>query len=322
MLNSLRSVSIIAVMSLWSRPSLAQSAEDWTDEIDGYDCEGPCSGPRTLGGHTYIPSTLVEYPFILTRVASTTSVGVAELELGPQSLAERLGIDATDDFIYADQSVLASVALAPWISLAIRGQGTAVIPTSRTGGVLLGGNGMYGGNAIAAIRLFRSDRFQATVIGDVGEMYPNSLVPARLPRSPFQDGTVTTIRPSFAIAYSFTPSVGLQASGSYSWRWIDITEDDLVRTIAGAAALTFEMRSVPLTFLVAGQYSYEFDQGELMPVERAMFGADGSRVWGEGAVVYRGRRELDLGAAVDWKLDDIGDDLRWFGQLRLAYYFL
>ncbi len=318
-------ITAVTLVSLACELAHAQGdlpPEDWGYDADAYECDGPCTGPRTLGGHTFVPSTLVEWPFIVSRVASTTSVGFAEIDIGPQRLAMRLGIDGTDDFIFADQSVLGSVAIAPWLSLALRARGSLVVPTGTNGAVLIGEHGLYGGDATASVRVIRSGRFQASLLVNGAQLRPNSVVPARLPRSPFQEGDLTTVRPAVAIAYAFTPRFGLQASASYAWQWFDVIEEDTFRTFAGSAALTFDVRAVPLTLLLAGQYSRESGESTTMDAMDAVFGLGESNVWGEAGLVYRGIPALDLGAALDWKLDDADNNSRWFAQLRLAYYFL
>lgn len=320
---SLIGITAVALTSLACELAHAQEAgapADWGYDADAYDCAGPCTGPRTLGGHTFVQSRLVDWPFIVSRVASTTSVGVAEIDLGPQRLAMRLGIDATDDFVFAGQSVLGSVAIAPWLSLAIRGQGSLVVPTGTSGAVLIGQHGMYGGDATIALRLIRSERFQATALVNGALLRPLSVVPARLPRAVFQKGDLTIVRPAVAIAYAFTPRFGLQASASYAWQWFDVVVEDTFRTFAGGAALTYDVRAV--TLLLAGQYSHDSGESTMMDAMNAVFGTGESNVWGEAGIVYRGIPALDLGAALEWKLDDADDNSRWFGQIQLAYYFL
>jgi hypothetical protein len=291
------------------------------DVIDEEECQGPCTGPRTLGGHTYVPSTLVDFPFIVSRVASTTSAGATQLEIASAPVISRLGIEGTSELVYIDQILLGSYAIRPWISVGVRAQGSLVVPSSTVGAVLVGEHGMYGGTATGALRLVRTDRLQATAIVDATRFWPNSLVPARIPGSPFLDGNITSLRPAIALAYTATPRIGLQASASYALQWFDIIESDLFQTITAGAALTIDVRAIPLAIVLAGQYAHEFGETATMDATDAVFGLGESRVWGEAGLVYRQRPELDLGVAVDWMLNS-GDESRRFAQLRFAYYFL
>src|SRR5262245_40129151 len=218
--SALIGIATAALVSLASLRSDAQGR--WDDDTEN-ECEGPCAGPRTLGGHTFVPSTLVEWPFIVSRVASTTSVGFAEVDIGSQRLAMRLGLRGTDEFVSADQSILGSVAIAPWLSLALRAQGMLIIPTARAGAVFVGEHGSYGGSAVVALRLIRSGRFQATALVDGGRLRPTSVIPARLPGSPLEKGDLTIVRPALALAYAFTPGLGFQASASYAWQELEVT---------------------------------------------------------------------------------------------------
>jgi hypothetical protein len=169
------------------------------------------------------------------------------------------------------------------------------------------------------VRLYRADTFQVTALVEGGRMWPSSVVPARLPRSPLQEGDLTTIRPALAIAGALSPRLGLQASVSYAWQELDVIQENTYTTLTGSAALTFDVR--PFTLLVAGQYAHEFDEADTTDVVDTIFGAGESSFWGEAGIVYRGVHALDLGAHLDVKLDDIGDESRWLGQVRLAYYF-
>jgi len=318
-------VTLGVVLSLW--PGLARAERDDAPRKNerkdhDADCGGPCTGPRTLGGHTFVPSTLVEWPFIVSRVASTTSVGLAEIDVGPQRLALQLGVAGKQDFVFGAQSLLGSVAITPWISLALRAQGSFVAPTGTRGAAFIGGHGLYGGDATVAVRLLRTGRLQASLLVDAGRSRAISVVPARLPRSPLQEGDLTIVRPALAIACAFTPRLGLQASASFAWQWLDVIEEDSFQTLTGSAALTFDVRVVPLMLLVAGQYSHDEGESTVVDAIDVVYGTGESAVWGEAAIVYRGIRALDLGAALHWKLDDADEASRWFGQVWLAYYFL
>jgi hypothetical protein len=306
----------LAALLLTSSPARAQSCDDY-DECDGRRVDA-----RTLAGHTYVPSTLVDWPFIVSRVASTTSLGRARLELGLSTLAARLDVQGTDHFVYADQSLIGAVAITPWLSLTIRAQGSIVVPTRRIGALLLGQHGMYGGDVIAAVRLLRTDRLQVTALLDGGQLWPCSVVPARLPSSPLAEGDVTTIRPAVALAYTLSRRLGLQASASYAWRQFDIVGEQTFNTIAASAAMTIDAQPVPLTFLLAGQYAHELEDASSTDATSTIFDLGNSSVWAEAGVVYRDRPELDLGVVADWKLSDLDRESRWFAQVRLGYYFI
>lgn len=319
---ALAATALVAVLAVAPRLVRAQSAYDEGGYDDECECDerGGDSG-RTLGGHTYVPSSFVDWAFIVSQASSTTAAGVADFEIGSQRIAQILRRVGSEEFVYADQSLLGSVALTPWLSVAVEANGNAIIPRSRFGALFVGAHAAYGGTATAAVRLIRASRFQASVLGEYGRSWTNDIIPSLVPSSPHVRGDITSVRPALALAYTLTRRVGLQASGSFAWRWFDIAEKDRIETLTGDAALTLAMDPVPFTLLFAYQISHEYDRDISTATSLAVFGTGGTRSWGELGIVYRGRRELDIGASVQFKLDDIDDDLRWFGQLRLAYYF-
>ncbi|MCW5802119.1 MAG: hypothetical protein KIT31_07010 [Deltaproteobacteria bacterium] len=307
-----------AAITLWPRRAGADEPAD-TDA-----CDGVCTdedGPRTLGGHTYVPSLVVDWAFIVSQAASTSAAGIADFEVGQQRIARFLGVEGKREFVSADQTILGTVADCPWLALSVRAEGSAIIPRDRFGAVFVGGHVAYGGDLMAAVRLIRRDRFQATVIGDVGHLWTNELVPSRLPRSPHVSGDITTVRPALALAYTITPRVGVQGSASFAWRWFDISAKDRVETLAGSAAVTVSLHPVPFTVLVAGQLSQDYGREIATPLSNAVLGTGDTRFWGEVGLVYRGRKHLDLGAGFNWKVADPDRDARWFGEFRIAYYF-
>jgi hypothetical protein len=281
----------------------------------------PTGDARSLGGHTFVQSPLVDWPFITSQIASTTSVGVVELEMSAQTIAARFGITGTRDFLSAEQTVVGSVAVTPWLSLGLTAQGSLVVPEDGVGAVLVGENGTYGGHATVAVRLFRSERFQAAALVSGGRLRPVSLVPSRLPRAAaFQEGDITSVRPALAVAYAFSRRVGIQASAGYAFRRLDLVDEDTFGALTLAAALEVDVRA--FTLVAGAQRASEHGESVDDGAMDVILGAGDTRWWVEGGVVYAGRPELELGVMVTAKVTDTDEDSRWFAQLRIAYHFL
>src|SRR5690242_5522905 len=108
---------LVTVASLWPRNVRAQS-----DYGPAYECKDCIqSGPRTLAGHTYVPSSLLDWAFIVSQFSSTTTSGRAEFNVGPR-MTPVGDIEGGDNFVYAQQNFFAGLAIRDWFSVSVLAQ--------------------------------------------------------------------------------------------------------------------------------------------------------------------------------------------------------
>lgn len=301
-------VGIAAAVALTSHPALAD------DEPEPYVA-------RRLGGHRFVPSTVVDWGFIDSSFTSTTFAGLSEFGFTPgDRIARIIGTQETKVAVVS-QSFAGSAALTRWLGATLRVSALGVVPYDAVAGVVVGAHEVYRAEASILLGLLRLDRVQLTARGALGWGETRSTIPARLPERPFVEGDVGTIRPSLVADVALAPWLGLQASGSYAWRQFDILQEDDVQTLQGAVALTLSLPRIPATILAGFEISHDFNRDIASATSLALFGSSATRERAELGIYYQGRRELDLGASFAYEGDSDADEKRASIVVHMGYYF-
>ena len=101
---------------------------------------------------------IVDWPFITSRVTSTSTFGVFEFDVYPQAFAARSARSIEGRFVTAEQTFGGEAALQPW--LAVSGRLTAGTVMGRTppAVIAVGAQVVYGGELGLAFRLAGNGR--------------------------------------------------------------------------------------------------------------------------------------------------------------------
>jgi hypothetical protein len=282
---------------------------------------GEDTAPRTLGRLQFVPSSLVAWGFIDNAFTFTSSAAWITYGVGPLDLTPHIAIGSRHvELVGVAQTVSGSAALAPWLGVTARLSAASDIPRNVTATALVGVHVNFGVEGDAFLRLVRAGPLQITARGDFGYDQNRDILPTFL-RDRVQIGHVTTIRPTLVAAVAITPLLGLQASGSYSWQWFDFRTSGRAETIQAAAAVTISLHPFPVTLLGGAGAGHETGDSLDIFGAQALYGSGGT--WGraEGGVYYTGRRHLDLGVDATYQFSDTDGDRRWWGDLRIGYYF-
>jgi len=117
---------------------------------------------RTLAGHRFITSERGTSPFLTTHFSAITGVGFANINAPVDALGQRTSKNRKYPLGYLSEGFDIQVALKPW--LAVRGNiaGSVLAPASGPAALLIGAQVGYDYKLGASLRLFSSDRFQAS----------------------------------------------------------------------------------------------------------------------------------------------------------------
>lgn len=278
--------------------------------------------PRILGNHRFVPSTEVEWGFLDSWVSTTTLVGFTEIEGIParSSLAAVLE-DAEAKEVVVGQSFGASWAFLPWLAATARVTGYGLIPRNTASSIALGATELFRSEVGGTVRLIRRDQWQLSARATFAWGETRSLVPSRLPSSPYVKGDIGSIEPMLIGAYAPAPWVGIQATATYAWRHLEVNETDDVHTLRGAAAASFTVHPIPVTALVGFSVAHDFQRDLSSPTATVMFGSSGTRMRGEVELFYQGRRDFDLGVGFAFAGDDDSIEERGTIFIQMGYYF-
>lgn len=301
-------VGIAAAVALASQPALAE--EDVEPDV-----------ARRLGGHRFVPSTLVDWGFIDSWFTSTTLGGLSEFDFTPRDRIARIIGTRETKVILISQSFAGSAALTRWLGATLRVSALGIVPYDAVAGVAVGAHGAYRAEAAILLRLLRLEHVQLTARGALGWGETRSIIPARLPERPFVTGDEGTIRPSLIADIALASWLGVQASGSYEWRQVEILQEDDIQTVQGAVALTVSLPRIPVTLLGGFEITHDFNRDLASAISVAVFGSSATRQRAELGFYYQGRGELDLGAGVAYEGDSDGDEKRGYAFVHMGYYF-
>ena len=300
-------VAIVVITLLWARSARANDFD-------------PDDAPRTIAHFQFVPSALVANGFIEDTLSTTSSAGLVHFDVTPDTTGVARAIIVPDVRVAAlGQTVQGGVKLAPWFGVTAGLSGMGIIPRNGFSALTVGGYEDLGANVGVAVRLLRTDFFQLTARADGSWDYTRSILPTLLPSSPLVTGNVKSVRPSLVAIAALSPNFGIQASGTYGWRWFDQEINQEVQTISGAIALSISANpQVPLTVQVGGGVDHRFSGVNDTIPTLTILGSSATPWSGEAGVFYTGRRDLDLGITVTYQFNS---DHRAVSFARFGYYF-
>jgi hypothetical protein len=291
--------------------------------------------PRVLAGHRFLPFRTVAYPFVVSRVGTDLTVGVADLELVVEDVP-RPGDRFTEDGMLAflDESLAAQAALGELVAVRVGFAAGVTGGADEFGAIDVGANVGLGLHAGLTFRLHRGDRVYVALAVDgqivrgLGIAPKRLLLAARIEGDQLvigdfdltYDARVLRLDPALATAFTLAPAVGLQVSGGYTLRHVDAARrfpDQTEHSLNAGVGLSFFFG--PAAILVGGRVvgdlGSDFDESVVSAIEPL----DPTRGEAELGLFFTGRPELDLGIVGIGTLSD--RDRRLQGTARLAYYF-
>ncbi len=307
-----------AVIAVWTRSARADDnvVDHEVDVGDGCDVDPRplVDTGRTLGGHRYIPFSLLDWGFVVSAFGATSGIGVIQLD--PKFLGRSFR-QPRFDLIGLEETFSGSVALTPWLGIHLHALGAGVMAKALRADVAVAAQALYGGEGGVLVRLIRTANVQVTASVDFGGERSKAITPVLLPGSPRENRNIWSIRPALAAAITLSPAVGLQASGSFDY--VNPDGLDAVHRWTAGLGMSVMMTPVPVTVMLGGNYVHEDTSDSAATRLVLVNSSDANRGNGEVGVFYNGRTDLDLGGGVVMSIAD--DDRRYFGYLRLDYYF-
>ncbi len=290
---------------------------------------------RTLHGHRFLAFRTVVFPFVVGRIVSDATVGLADVELVVEDIP-RPGDLFSDDgkLAFLDETFNAQASLGGVLALRAGISAGVTGGADRIGGIDVGANAGLGLDAGVTVQLFRGDRAVISLAVD-GHVVRALGVSPKLVLSAVEivDGQITVsdvdvtydarvlrLDPALAMAFALARSVGLQLEGGYTVRHVESSTgfpDGTEHSVAGGAGLSFFFG--PAAILVGGRIVHDFDDDFEDTILSAIEPLDPTRGEGELGLYYTGRPNLDVGAIALGTLAD--ENRRIQGTLRLAYYF-
>jgi hypothetical protein len=227
------------------------------------------TGPirRTLGVHTFLPSSLLGDPFTGTYVRNITGGGsalglqVPKLDLSEQVLGYQ---DADISFLTVGMEY--QQAVATWLAFRIGFTGGARLGTSTVALLAEGVTATAGATLGATVKLVRTDRFILSAIADVlpGMAYQISLIDfAKDVIANGLDSTSSLLSKSSPYRYHFggigaytvAPWLGLQATGTVGPVRSSSGEEDTELRLGVGASMDFDSTGPPIGVLLGYLYT-------------------------------------------------------------------
>lgn len=292
------------------------------------------STARSVGGHAYSQLETVEWPFVATRVVSSTGVGVARFELA--GLEPFPDARFEGEFATLDQSVFVAIAITDWLGVEIAPRAGVVGGVDSRAALLVGANGYAGGRLSGVLRLFESDAVLLSARVDVAAFGAAGIAPARTVVAAFEGGqTVRSLRPDFdgsrgslggslAAVVTATDWLGFMGSFRGEARRVEIRDiEDDEGWIGGALGVSFNFGTlgVPFQLLVGSRVSWNFADDVSDVALSAIEGVEDVVFEPElGFFFYDPERpELELGLTTSFTYTDVSKRGRM--GVNLGYWF-
>src|SRR5262245_13904348 len=123
---------------------------------------------RTLGVHTFVPSTLLGDPFAGSYVRNVTGAGTAVgLQVPKLDIDERVIGYQDADLTFLTLGMEYQQSVNQWLALRVGFSGGARLGTSLTALISEGVTAQFGGTLGATAKLYRTDRFIVSATADV-----------------------------------------------------------------------------------------------------------------------------------------------------------
>ena len=255
----------------------------------------------------------------MNEFSMTSTGGYVRTDVDPPNLGTILS-RAEVRMISLAHSIAGAIAITPWLGIEARLTGTALVPKTLASAVVVGAYENLGADGTLVVELYRQPDLIVTARGGFSWSADRTIQPSLLPASILSTGTITSIRPSVAMAFAPARGIGVQASLAYNAEWFDELTDNVVQSITGAAAVTIQGFELPITTLGGVQVSHEWGRDFDVPALDVLLGNNNTQERVEVGVFYTGRRNLDLGAELTFQFSG-SDDRRLLGDIRFGYYF-
>jgi hypothetical protein len=223
---------------------------------------------RTLGKHTFLPSTLLGDPFAGTYVRNLTGGGSAVgLQVPKLNLDEQIVEyqDATINFLQIGMEYQQSVT--KWLALRAGFTGGARLGTSATALLAEGVTAQFGATFGATARLIRTDRlivsatadvlpqvaYQISILDYVKDVVDNGFENAST--SLVDESSPYRYRFGATTAYSVAPWLGLQATGTVGPAKNQADSTDTEVRFGAGASIDFDPIGPPIGVLVGYLYN-------------------------------------------------------------------
>lgn len=272
---------------------------------------------RELGGHVFLPSAIVQDPFVTTFFRTTTGAGAAlGLDIPIYNLNDSLLGTVSGDVAFADLGFQYQQALGTWLALRGSVSATARLSTSVQSLFAEGITAVWGGSLGATARILKKERWTLSATADYTASNLTKVTPLEFAQNlaqfvkdiiesggelpdTFPDSELLTeasapeLRGGFRAAYAPAPWLGFTALVETGWTDPFGTERDRGVFAAGATAgVDFgAMGKLPIGVL-----------GSISGRSRGGRGSDvssGATLWGLG-LFYTGRREFSVGVEMTW----------------------
>lgn len=287
---------------------------------------------RTLKGYRFMPSPMVEAPFVTTHFRNYTGLSFAMDVTFPLLIIEDVIPDTlfalNGNFVFVVADFEYQYAVHPRVALFVEGQGASRVGT--TGQALLsqGVTVITGGRGGALVELWRNQQvmisgalaggytrtFLIDFVGFAEDILAGDIYNASIIRN-VEGGTFDA---GLIGAWAINEWAGVTAIGQYGYfggQYQDVSDETRWR-VAANGGVDFGQRGGPPVGLQLG-----FDVNRL----HRQFSGDGAAFTLGGGVYYTGRDDFNLGLDVRWMnipLEDWDFDLDplSFG-IALHYYF-
>jgi len=322
-------LSIACALVGWGL-SASESEAQAGDEVRARTTEA-----RSVGPHSYSQFGVIEWPFVATRAASRTGLGVDQFTL--RGLDPDRDFEVEGEFAEITQSFLFDIRLLDWLGLEIEARGGALAGIDSVGALFVGGNGFAGLAVSGVARLVETDVLLLSARLGLSGFAAVGLAPARVVTAFLGDGTrpVARIRPDFdgnieGIGGSLTAALtanewlGFMGSLLVNGRRIEIDDNDETEgNIAGAVGVSFNFGplGVPFQLLVGTRVNYNFGDDFLDVSLAVLESVDDVRVEPELGFFYADpdRPELELGLSTGFAFTGISERARL--RVNLAYWW-
>jgi hypothetical protein len=297
-------------------------------------CDGEAAKDRDLNGHRFSRFGIVSWPFVSALVGSRTGYDIARFDVSREVLGRN--ITATGHFVSVRQAFEAEVKLAPVFALELEANGTGIFGTNGSGALVVGATGAMGGSVGGVLRLAGTEDLSLVARLTLSDVATTSLLPASAIDSVtvngnavsfdtsglFPTGSWLSLTPSVAMAYGLSPLVGFQGSASFALQRVtlgDARDEDATLSLSAGASLDLNHVSVPVSFLLGGEYQRDFGRSPTDLTLDALDSTGLNRGYAEVGLFYIGRPNLELGLLLASEF--AGHDDRGFARFRLAYFF-
>ena len=291
-------IAFAAQTNMPNTPAETSEAAEILEDPSVQDAiSGETSRGRTLAGHTFIPSDLVNPPFITTHVDSLTGGGFLKVS----ALIQGDGGQEVADFDLGAiaQTITTQFALTEFLAVGVAATGQAVAGVNNEAALVSGATLGYGLQFSALVRLLRVQKFVLSAAASGGLEKAARLSPidainqvlatgnARNITDLFVSSSANDLGADLRAALSLHPVFGLTANiglGRESFNQAGQSNSEGVFSLGLALSLDFNaIRSAPVGFLLGYGNERSLEDGAT-PI--------GTFV---GGIFYTGREDLALG---------------------------